>query len=463
MQDIGNQNWEYAHRLLQCVAVAARPLRVKELAEFLAFDFNTESSPIFREDWLSEDPGYAVRSTCSSLLAVVDVDGYQVIQFAHFSVKEYLISKRLREANNTISRFHVSMTPAHTMIARACLGILLHLDENVTEYDLKNCPLADYAAEHWVTHALFEDVSPKIQNAMMYLFDPSKHHLPVWVWIYDPISPWRRRSDRSEYPSQLRASPLHYAAATGIHDIVELLIISHPRDVNSRCLDNKTALSIASQKGHSKVARVLLEHGVDTELRDEIGWTPLQQASDKGHTEVVQLLLEFEADVEAQTGSNNCALHFASASGRLAVVRVLLEHGADVRAREYQGATPLHHASKAGVAQILLQHGADANDLDEDDRTPLHFALIFRKVEVAKFLLQYGAEVNLRDCIMQTPLFLASEAGDLDLVRLILQRGADIHAQDVCGWTSFQIASHFEHSDIMRLLLEHGAKDHRMQ
>jgi hypothetical protein len=32
LEDIGDQNWEYARRLFQCVTTAARPLRVEELA-----------------------------------------------------------------------------------------------------------------------------------------------------------------------------------------------------------------------------------------------------------------------------------------------------------------------------------------------------------------------------------------------------------------------------------------------
>ena len=66
LEEIGKQNWEYAHRLFQCVAAAARPLRVEELAEFLAFDFDTDSTPTLREDWREEDPAHAVRSTCRS-------------------------------------------------------------------------------------------------------------------------------------------------------------------------------------------------------------------------------------------------------------------------------------------------------------------------------------------------------------------------------------------------------------
>src|SRR3979490_2547435 len=72
LEDIGDQNWECAHRLFQCVSVASRPLRVKELAEFLAFDFEEGSTPTVLAEWRPDDATHAVLSTCSSLLAVVN-------------------------------------------------------------------------------------------------------------------------------------------------------------------------------------------------------------------------------------------------------------------------------------------------------------------------------------------------------------------------------------------------------
>ena len=208
LEEIDEQNWDYAHRLFQCVAAASRPLRAEELAEFLAFDYKAGSTtPTFLADWRTEDPENEVLSTCSTLLVVVKShSGSPVIQFSHFSVKEYLTSTRLAESKDTISRFHVSMTPAHTIVAQACLGVLLHLDENITEDSLKDFPLAEYAAEHWVEHARIEKVWSKVQDGMKRLFDPSKSHLSVWVWIYDPEAP-RRRSNRSERPAEARQHP----------------------------------------------------------------------------------------------------------------------------------------------------------------------------------------------------------------------------------------------------------------
>src|SRR5216683_582906 len=111
--EINQANSELAHRLFQCVAVASRPLRVEELAEFLAFDFSAGPTPKFREDWRLEDPVEAVLSTCTTLLSLVDVYGIPVIQFSHFSVKEFLTSSRIAGKRDAISdRYHVSMTRA---------------------------------------------------------------------------------------------------------------------------------------------------------------------------------------------------------------------------------------------------------------------------------------------------------------------------------------------------------------
>src|SRR5579863_8611470 len=94
LREIKKADWELAHRLFQCVAAASRPLRVDELAEFLAFDFKAEPIPKFHEGWRPEDPLDAVLSMCSTLFSPVNVDGVAspIIQFSHFTVKEYLTS-----------------------------------------------------------------------------------------------------------------------------------------------------------------------------------------------------------------------------------------------------------------------------------------------------------------------------------------------------------------------------------
>jgi len=461
LEEIGKQNWEYAHRLFQCVAAASRPLRVEELAEFLAFDFDTDSTPTLRGDWREEDPAHAVRSTCSSLLSIVDVDGSSVIQFAHFSVKEYLTSKRLAESKDIISQFHVSMTLAHTIIARACLGVLLQIDENVTKDDLEKFPLAEYAAKHWAGHARFEGVSPNIKDGMKRLFDPNNHHLSVWVWIYDPDQMVGIRY-MSERPSQVRVTSLHYAGFHGLHEVVEFLIAERSQNVNTRGLNRReTPLSVACRRGHSEVARVLLEHGADTETMDTSNYSPLERSSESGHVEVVRILLRNHANVNFSDEDNSTALHSASLSGHVGVARALLGNGADVNAKTTKNETPLHLADNEGVTRILLEYGADPNARNSDNRTPLHRAMRAGNADGARVLLENGVDANARDATNQTPLHVASIMGCRDGVRVLLQHSADIHARDDKGATPFRYASIVGAQRTIQLLLEHGAEDDR--
>jgi hypothetical protein len=277
--------------------VTSRPLRVEELAEFLAFDFDVEPIPKFREKLRLEDPIHVVLSTCSSLLSIVDVEGSPVIQSSHFSVKEFLTSTRLAETSDPIiRRFRISMTSAHTLAAQACVGILLHLDKNITRDGLRKYPLAEYAAKHWLDHARYEQVMPNVEAGIKRLFHPNKLHFAAWVWIYDPTELWHK-NDRGEWPPHPSGSTLHYAAICGLDGTIEHLITEHSLDIN--------ALGVYKES------------------------TPLHQASDKGHVEVVRLLLEYGADVIAQDEDKATPLHRASRSGRAEIVRVLLAHGAE--------------------------------------------------------------------------------------------------------------------------------------
>jgi ankyrin repeat protein len=467
LEEINKQNWEYAHRLFQCVAAASRPLLVNELAEFLAFDFEAGSTPAFLADWRPEDPAHTVLSMCSSLLAVVKPrGGSPVVQFAHFSVKEYLTSARLAKAKDTISHFHVSMTPAHTIVAQACLGVLLHLDENVTKDTLEKFPLVEYAVEHWVGHARFENVSSNVQDGMKRLFDPSKIHFSVWVWVCDLKHPLGL-SEGSERPGKARVTPLYYAAFCGQHDVVRFLITERTQDVNARGFDkNETPLHVALRRGHPHVAQLLLEHGADAKARDGFESTALLLASQGGYVEVARVLLEHGADTEARDKGRWSPLERAMMGGHVEVARVLLEHGADVKAKDKYNRTPLHFAEGEEVARFLLKHGADANALDFMGRTPLLRASQYGCVGAARVLLEHGVDPNARDINNATPLHLASCAmfgsGHPDVVRLLLQYGSDIHARDDEGQTSFMVATAKRNHRIMQLLSEYGAEDHGM-
>src|SRR6266702_7532573 len=104
MMEIKRANQAHAYRMLQCLTVAVRPLSVAELAELLAFDFDVAKggTPQLNLDWRLKDHEQAVLSICSSLITVVPSQWSPIVQFSHFSVKEFLMSDRLARSTGDI-------------------------------------------------------------------------------------------------------------------------------------------------------------------------------------------------------------------------------------------------------------------------------------------------------------------------------------------------------------------------
>jgi ankyrin repeat protein len=424
LRDINKANWDHAHRLLQCLTVAVRPLRVAELAEVLAVDFGTASRGVtskLNTDWRWEDQEEAVLSTCSSLISVVDEEGSQIVQFSHFSVKEFLTSSRITGSSADVSRFHILLEPAHTIVAKACLGVLVRLGELVDEDNVKEkFPLAGYAAEHWVDHARFENVSSHIREGMEDLFDPDEPYFAAWLQVHDMDTMPSYGSPLYMFVSTAHeksntATPLYYAALCGLQDLTERLIIKRPKQVSTTGGYFMSPLGAALRGGHLKIAQVLYERGAEVDVHGLGNRTPLFGASCSGHLETVQWLLSHGANPNERAKSDGWTpLHSAAYFGPVEVSRLLLQYKADKNAQSRLGTTPLHEASEAGrvnVARLLLEHGADVNARDNSRSTPLHRALSYGYQEVALLLAEHGANIDAENDEGRTAFQAAKEYG----------------------------------------------------
>jgi len=379
--------------MLQCLVAAVRPLRVEELAEVLAFDFNAEGFPKLNLAWRWEDQEEAVMSACSSLVIVVkgDSEDSRTVQFSHFSVKEFLMSSRLAEPSRDVSRYHILLEPAHTILAQACLGVLLELDDHIDRDKIKNFPLANYAAEHWVKHARVENVSSHIEDGIKCLFDVDKPHFAAWLWVNNED---RRRSMPTTFPEKPDAVPLYYAALFGLRDLAAHILAEHPEDVDAMGGSEVTPLHASAMNGHFDVSSLLIEHLRDPDIRGRDFQTPLHSIMmsgkvQRGDLEVGQRLLDCGADVNAQDYEDWTPLYLAACIGRLDFAQMLLEHGAAINAPTYDGETPLHRASKNGhvdVVRLLLEHGADPNICDSRGKTPSDVAW---RHEIVQLLSNY--------------------------------------------------------------------------
>ena len=397
-----------------------------------------EGIPRLNPNWRWEDQEQALLTSCSSLIAIVETRASRVVQFSHFSVKEFLTSNRLAASSGEVFLYHISLEPAHTIFAQACMGALLWPDDRVEQDDVENnSQLTEYAAHHWVAHAKYGDVSSCLQKAMEYLFDLDKPYFGSWRQLHDIDTNSSMGSSSTFYrftPLSISAAvPLYYAALCGFQDLVEHLVFKYPEHVNARGGYYMTTLVAALAGEHFQTAKILRDNGADPNVKGYKGTTPLHSAAYYGHLQIVWILLEYKADVNAQNESGETPLHYLSND---------FPSGPNV--------SQLHN-----VSRLLLEHGADINARSNDLSTPLHIAAVAGRTEVVRVLLEHGADVNARNEERSTGLHLAVRSRRAEVVRLLLEHGASVDAEDTQGRTPFQVASLDGYSDIIELLSEH--------
>jgi hypothetical protein len=355
LRSISKANRGLAHQVLQCLIAAVRPLRVEELAEVLAMDFNTGGTPKLNPEWRWADQREAVLSACSSLVSIVNDGDSRIVQFSHFSVKEFLTSIRTAESSKDISCYHILLEPAHAIVAQACLGVLLGLDDHIDEEIIKNLPLAEYVTEHWDSHARFGNVSSLIEGGIDRLFDAEKPHFAVWRWVSNmKCSPRTRTMNPEE-------TPICIAAALGLRDLVLRLLIKYPEDLNTEGSLWGSPLCAAVAGGHVHITSLLLERGANANFRAQFYRLP--------------------------------PMHHASEIGHVEIGKQLLDHGADVNLRDNLGRTPLcitANCNTVEFAQMLLEHDTEVDTVDVWGRTPSGIAKVFKHTDIARLLREHG-------------------------------------------------------------------------
>ena len=400
LREVKKPNQSHARRLLQCLVVAIRPLRVEELAEVLAIDFDdAEGIPKLNPSWRWEDRERALLTSCSSLIAIINTGDSRVVQFSHFSVKEYLTSARLATSSQDVSNYHITLKPAHTILAQACVSVLLQLGDNDGPGDVeKNGPLTMYAAQYWVGHAQFEDVVSCIKG-MEYLFVLDKPYFRVWRRLYDiDINPPNPSVFYLFTPvEKFETNTLYYAALCGFPDLVEQLMVKHPEHVNAIGGYYMTPAVAALAGRHFKLAEVLHRNGSSVEPQGDLEATPLHSAAYYGDLEMVQVLLEYGADVDCPNKYGSTPLNYASRDG---------------------------HRNDARVARLLIERGANPNTRGLDGDTPLHEALRYERIEIARLLIEHSASLEAKNDYGKTPLDFASERQHDEIMKLVLEFSA---------------------------------------
>ena len=199
---------------------------------------------------------------------------------------------------------------------------------------------------------------------------------------------------------------LHYAASSGYHDIVGVLI--QHTSVNYQDLQGETALIEASKHGNSIVAKTLLDGGADPFIKGGSIYELLPQADSQGPN-----------DREREMAPRPTAAHHAAANGHENVLAILPYSDYTCG---YQVITALHLGAAYGhpnVVQTLLTRGAGTEIRDHRGMTALHYASYNGHDLVVKLLLNSGCRVDVKANLHLKPLHLATLAARSETIEAL--------------------------------------------
>jgi uncharacterized protein len=156
-------------------------------------------------------------------------------------------------------------------------------------------------------------------------------------------------------------TPLHYAAAHGLNDLVSSLL-QHGSDPDLFGIpDTKgnltTPLMAAAANGHLETVQLLADEGADLEKVNDVGDTVLMDVCKRPYPEIVKLLIKKGANVNAMGKDGYTALIYAACQGQVETIRLLLAAGADPLATATDQVTPNARQARYDAADLAQQNG----------------------------------------------------------------------------------------------------------
>jgi ankyrin repeat protein len=511
---IPDETWQIARTALMLLTHSLRPLTLKELAEAMVIDVEGQC---FDPDEHRLTNYRHVLDICSSLVSVsntstnsnetpwlkekYDIERrynyhtnqpLEVVQFAHFSVKEYMTLERAKSAPN-VSRFQFSPGAAHQAITELSLVYLLDFSGGVrlNQFDFETFPFLAYAArqwpEHWHRQVTLKD-QETINGLIQRILDTEDDHSAYinYVNICRPDAHVDQKYHFHQYFGQQARSldsipqPLYYTAQLGHSQLCQWLLDERGCDVNAVRGTFGQAIQIAARFGHKDVVKLLLDHGTHVDRACGEYAYPLQAAAFGGHIETVKLLLDRGAVVNAAGGKYGSALIAACDQGHLGTARVLLDRGADMDIVCEGKGKALNIAAgteNKALVQLLLCKGADINDTCAGEGGVLYSAARSGDLDMIKMLVAAGADVNLRSGYRCNALQMACSNPDkheegkdgknyIEIARFLLKNGADPNLHGGEYGDALQAAVEGSamgnvdnnNIDMVRLVLDYGAE-----
>jgi ankyrin repeat domain-containing protein 50 len=351
LNKVNKRNRPLVQNILQCVCFFERPISVEEVRHICRIG-NHRKPPFDPEGALFDQKD--VIDLCSGLLCLVFVHNWkaargfrsyryfyeqETVQFAHFSVKEYLLSTRALS-------WRLDEELSHLYIVKAGIAYYLEfISGDVTPPGAsakvfhRNHSLAVYCACFITDHLshLNPRDHPDLTESFQYLLDPTlqpnlDRKIGLFYFRHLFLEPLVRSPDDAE---PLEVSTLRIATWLGLPMICQqLLSFNTLSQISSTVTEpgvDSLFLGDAACYGHADVLNVLLKAGADINKAWGDFWAHLHAAAWNGHRECVEILINSGADVNMKDGTRT-AVDLAMWRGHEDIVKILRD--ADGRSSE---------------------------------------------------------------------------------------------------------------------------------
>ena len=402
---------DYALRILQWLCISDEPVRIHHIMDAFATSIGEE--PHFDPDarFVSLD---RVLGLCPGLIiqgyTVLDsffINNENYVQIAHYSVKEYLVSKCVPAPPDPLCMFRVQERLANLAMAKTCLVYAIHApreashlpsrldDKQLTSFgqgarDMwpkffrnagKDSQLMELAISYLIQkNGLTSDGD--INAAMDFAIAFGLHDIEAW--LFDHCKP-------SVDPSLALLAKCNLPEISSL-DFVNFWI-EQGADVNARSVNcrrlfilpppGSTPLHLAASGYKIPLAQALLDHGAFLEAEDDDGMTPLAAAFRCPSHLTLELieLLWFDGAQGCLDESRQNFLHLVAgiecqqrdqldilANNQVVMeegVTWLINHGVNPLSKNAHGNTPMHKAATVNnVIAIKTLYAATGRSLE---------------------------------------------------------------------------------------------------
>ncbi|KAJ3964982.1 ankyrin repeat-containing domain protein, partial [Lentinula raphanica] len=459
---------EYLYHLIIWLLYSFEPVYLNQVATLFSIDLKSQTVAS-NTDLLT-----GIETIVDSTL--ITVDSHNIVQFAHASVKEFLLQSH--EDNHNKRVFNLNAHLAHDIMTQMCLIYLLHHDYDVLKKRLSlQVSFRQYATDNWAKHSYYNEKarvsSEDTMNLAQNFLDTSSESFLKWknTYHFPHGSLGMLRPNRNVFKY---CNALHIVAFFGLYQNAQKLLSSEiykqqnklKADLNAVGKYVGTPLHVATYMGHRDIIELLLEHNADVNAICKIGTpraaieeTAIECAIHKGYKEIVEILLEHGAELNLNAQQINLAFDTAGYMGHKEMLEFLFQCNA-IKAQEHDLNTAFLIAAQAGhkdIVEFFLKNNINVNVQDDYFETALQAAACRDHKAIIQLLLDYGANVNANKGRFGTALQIAASHNNQDIVKLLIDHSADINACDEYQGTPLQIAISYNHQDMAQLLIKYGA------